>query len=289
MVFARPRSADFADLRAVSSDDLQALVEKSPQIGARLVESAANYGLLTAQLTWAQMLLDGRNVPVDQAAAFRWFSIAAESGDAEATMMVGRCHELGWGVPVNPRHAAVHYRQAARKNYVWAQYNLGQLLLAGEPAMTLRREALGWHLVAAKAGHAKSMTVVGRFCENGWDMPKSIDNALGWFRKAAEAGDCWGQFNLGRVLADDGDIGAALVWLRRSTEAADAELLTSIVPALKEHREPAIRVLGVEIAAQREKTLKGEAESPAKPSAPSPRSRFRLGWIFGSPSGAAFR
>jgi TPR repeat protein len=289
MVFARPKEGDFADLREVSSEELQALVEKSPQIGARLVESAAKYGLLTAQMTWARMLLHGRGVPMDQESACHWFSVAAETGDPEAINMVGRCHELGWGAPANPRYAEVHYRQAARKNYAWAQYNLGQLLLSGEPTPAKRREGLGWHLVAAKAGHAKSMNVVGRFCEQGWEMPKSIDNALGWFRKSAEAGDSWGQFNLGRILANDGDIGEALVWLRRAIDEGSPEFAAGIVPALAEHADPAIRALSAEISARREKALKGELEGPLPPKARRPAARFSLGWVFGSPSGAAAR
>jgi uncharacterized protein len=289
MVFARPKAADFADLRAVSSDELRALVEKSPQIGARLVESAAKYGLLTAQMTWARMLLHGHGVPMDQEAACRWFSIAAEGGDAEALNMLGRCHEFGWGVPANPRYAEVHYRQAARRNDSSAQYNLGQLLLAGEPTPAKRREGLGWHLLAAKAGHAQSMNVVGRFCEEGWDMPKSIENALGWFRKSAEAGDSWGQFNLGRVLADDGDTGAALVWLRRAAENGDDAFVAGIVPVLRKHPDPAIQAVAGEITARRERALRAEGEPPASPASPRHRSRFSLGWFWGSLSGAAAR
>jgi TPR repeat protein len=293
MVFARPKSADFADLRAVSTDELQALVDKSPQIGARLVESAAHYGLLTAQMAWARMLLHGQGAPMDQEAACHWFSVAAESGDAEAINMVGRCYELGWGVPANPRYAESHYRQAARKNYAWAQYNLGQLLLSGEPTPAKRREGLGWHLLAAKAGHAKSMNVVGRFCEEGWDMPKSVDNALGWFRKSAEAGDSWGQFNLGRVLAGDGDIEQALLWLRRAIEGGGEAFVAGIMPSLTQHPDPAIRALGPETAARRERARRQAAAaalpSPHAPSAPRAQSRFRFGRIFSSPARAVVR
>ncbi|BCJ90066.1 hypothetical protein IZ6_08010 [Terrihabitans soli] len=267
---------------------MRALVEKSPQIGARLVESAAKYGLLSAQLTFARMLLHGHGVPVDQASACRWFAVAAETGDPEAINMLGRCHEFGWGVPVNRHNAASYYRQASRKNYASAQYNLGQILLAGQPSPAERREGLGWHLVAAKAGHAKSMNVVGRFCEEGWEMPKSVDNAIGWFRKAAEAGDCWGQFNLGRVLADDGDIDQALVWLARSIEEGDDEFVAAIIPSLRQHPDPAVRALGEAAARQDPKTASAGPELYPEPHRQA-RSRLGLGWLFGGPSGAPAR
>jgi TPR repeat protein len=289
MVFARPKPDDLSEPRSTSGDELRALVEKSPQIGARLVESAAKYGMHSAQLTFARMLLHGHGVAVDHVAACRWFAVAAESGDPEAINMLGRCHEFGWGVPLNRKNAAAFYRQAARKNYASAQYNLGQLLLASEPSPAERREGLGWHLVAAKAGHAKSMNVIGRFCEEGWEMPKSVDNAIGWYRKAAEAGDYWGQFNLGRVLADDGDTEQALVWLARSIELGNDEFVAGVIPALKAHPDPAVQALGEAAARQSGKAAGPEGMDGTPEIRPRSRSRFSLGWLFGGPSGAPAR
>jgi TPR repeat protein len=288
MVFARQKPADFADLRAVSGDELQALVDKSPQIGVRLVEAAAKSGLFAAQLAWARMLLDGRGVPVDKEAACHWFTIAAESGDPEAIALVGHCYELGLGVPVNRMRAAVYYRQAARKNHALAQHNLGQLLLAGDAKSPQRREGIGWHLVAAKSGYAASMNVVGRFCEEGWDMPKSVDNALGWYRKAAEAGDNWGRFNLGRLLADDGDLEEAVLWLRRAVETGSDDFVAEIVPALTRHADPDIRALG-ETAVSRRAAKSAEAmEDNSGPRRPT-RPRFGIGWLLGNVPGAPAR
>ncbi len=258
--------ANVAELRSVTGDELRALVAKSPKIGARLVESAAKYGLVTAQLTWARMLLEGHGVPRDPASAYRWFAVAAESGDAEALNMVGRCHEHGWGVPADRKQAASHYRQAARCNFAWAQYNLGQLLLSGEPTPTERREGLGWHLVAAKSGHAKSMTIIGRFCEEGWDMPKSMDNAIGWYRKAADGGDGWGQFNLGRLLAEDGYTEEAVTWLRKAANTDNDEFTASIAPALLDRPEPEIKAIGQSILDR--KTAKAKAASRAETEEP---------------------
>ena len=139
------------------------------------------------------------------------------------------------------KQAARHYRMAARSNFACAQYNLGQLLLSGEPTPTERREGLGWHLVAAKSGHAKSMTIIGRFCEEGWDMPKSVDNALGWYRKAADAGDGWGQFNLGRLLADDGHTEEAATWFRKAANADNDDFTAGIAPPSWSARSPGYR------------------------------------------------
>jgi TPR repeat protein len=281
--------ADFVELRSVTGDELRALVARSPKIGARLVESAAKSGLTTAQLTWARMLLEGHGVPRDHAAAHHWFALAARSGDAEALNMVGRCYEHGWGVAADRRQAAVHYRLAARTNFACAQYNLGQLLLSGEPIPAERREGLGWHLVAAKSGHSKSMNVIGRFCEEGWDMPKSVDNALGWYRKAADGGDSWGQFNLGRLLADDGNVEEGVVWLRKAMETGNEEFIGNIAPVLLERPEPELKAIGQAVLDRRRAKAKAasraETEQPDRGRRPARRGK---GWFkSGSPRPSA--
>jgi TPR repeat protein len=275
----RTKTATGAELKAVTPGDLRALVAKSPKIGARLIESAARQGLLTAQMTFARMLLVGQDVPRDQKAAFGWFRAAADSGDPDALNMLGRCYEHGWGVQADRRRAIETYRAAARRGFAWAQYNLGQILISGEPTPAQRREGLGWHLVAAKAGHAKSMNVVGRFCEEGWDMPKSTGNALGWYRKAAEGGDYWGQFNLGRLLAEDGEIEEAAHWFRKAAECGKDEFVASIAPVLLERPEEEFQAIGRTIRNRRQakaaEAVRAETEMPRR----LPRHRRGAGWL----------
>ena len=270
----RTKPARKAELKAVTPDDLRALVAKSPKIGARLVEAAAQQGILTAQMTYARMLLLGQDVPRNRAAAFDWFATAAESGDPEALNMIGKCFEFGWGVEADRKRAAERYRVAARHVYVLAQYNLGQLLLSGEPNPAQRREGLGWHLVAAKAGYAKSMNVIGRFCEEGWEMPRSLGNALGWYRKAAEGGDHWGQFNLGRLLAEDGDLEEAAHWFRIAAESGNEEFANSIAPVLIKRPEREFQAIGHMIADRRKtKTAQTAVAATDKAVRRQPRHR----------------
>ena len=46
----------------------------------------------------------------------------------------------------------------------------------------------------------------------------TLDSAHG-YRKAAEGGDSWGQFNLGRLLAEEGQIAEATIWLRSAADS----------------------------------------------------------------------
>lgn len=132
-------------------------------------------------------------------------------------------------------------------------YNLAQLLLVGNPDEEDQRRALDLHRRAAEAGHAKSMNVVGRFCEEGWHMPKDRGAAKDWYRRAAEGDDYWAQFNLGRMLlVGEGDVAAAAHWLGRAADEGNAEFAASIAPALMARLEPEIREIGERITARKE-------------------------------------
>ncbi|WP_373562083.1 tetratricopeptide repeat protein, partial [Sphingobium sp. IP1] len=73
-----------------------------PEAAAALIRAGADAGLPDAQAYYGQLLLDGQGVAADPAEAFRQFGLAAASGHVMAINMVGRCHEKGWGTPVDP-------------------------------------------------------------------------------------------------------------------------------------------------------------------------------------------
>ncbi len=137
--------------------------------------------------------------------------------------MVGRCHELGWGVPADHAEALRHYRRAGEAGHAWAQYNAGTLLLYGEVARD-HAAARAWFACAADQGHAKAMGMLGRCCEEGWGGPAAPAAALRWYRRAAESGDGWAQFNLGRGLAEAGRRDEALVWIGRAVAGGRGQL-----------------------------------------------------------------
>ena len=76
---------------------------------------------------------------------------------------LGRCHELGWGVPADAGKAAAWFRKAAEAGLDWGQYNLGNLYFRGAGVGLDRGEALCWYRLAAAQGHAKSLNMVARF------------------------------------------------------------------------------------------------------------------------------
>ena len=60
-------------------------------------------------------------------AAFKWFSLAADKGDARAQYNLGHCYEHGTGTKPNVLEAAVLYRKAAEKGNAKAYFRSGWL------------------------------------------------------------------------------------------------------------------------------------------------------------------
>ena len=229
-------------LRRMSDADWASVLRSDPREVARYIRSAAEHGFKAAQIVWGQMLLDGRGVGRDRAAAYRWFGRAAAIGSPDGINMVGRCHELGWGVPVDHVEASRWFRRAAEKGSDWGAYNLGCMLLYGEGVPHEPDQALAWFLASAERGNPKAMGFVARCLEEGWGTQADRAAASSWYERAAESGDCWAQFNLATHLIEAGRLDAAIAWLQRSLETgtpnyldeAGRELVGSQTPALGE-------------------------------------------------------
>jgi TPR repeat protein len=193
-------------------------------------------------------------VKQDRSAAFGWFRVAAEAGDVRGTNMLGRCHELGWGTPTDFAAAAALYAQAADRGYDWAQYNLAGLYARGAGVPEDRASALELFRAAAEQGHAKSLTVLGRFLEEGWHgAPRDPAAAYALYVRAAQGGDFRAQFNLGTLLVEDGRLEEALPWFQQAASNGSPDMLTVMAERLSLRPEPALRDLAAAIATQLER------------------------------------
>jgi uncharacterized protein len=239
-----------AALSALPSVELTRNLAEDSGRTARWVFDAACCGLVEAQTTLGQMLLDGRGTPADASAARRWFTLAAQAGHPPAANMLGRCFERGWGGEPDFAQAARWYRCAAEASLDWGQYNLANMLLRGRGVAKDREQAFQWYLRAAEQGHAKSMNLVGRFLEEGWTMPVDKAAAATWYRRAAEGGDFRGQYNLATLLVQSGSLAEALLWFKRAGEEGSQDFRRLAAEQLLARPEPDLRRVGLTIAAR---------------------------------------
>lgn len=117
----------------------------------------ARQGLVEAQTLLARQLSSGRGARQDLSAAARWWSAAAETGDASADAALGRAFAQGEGVPRDPAASVEHYRRAAEMGDVDGQTALGALYAHGTDGLPVDEvEALKWLALAASHGGANA-------------------------------------------------------------------------------------------------------------------------------------
>ena len=224
-------------------EQLQSMLDDSPVRAAQAILMAAKEGVVDAQALLGQILLEGRGIARDEALALRWFQIAAQGGHLMARNMAGRCLEHGWGGAVDETSAAREYQQAAVAGLDWAQYNYANLLATGRGVAEHQPQALALYRQAAEQGHAKSMNLLGRYLEDGQFCPRDLEAAEAWYRRSAEGGDFRGQFSYAAVLADRGQIDAALEWLREALAGGNLKFLRTAQKALEVADNPQIRAM----------------------------------------------
>jgi TPR repeat protein len=229
------------DIKDRPREDWQRMIAENPVEAARWMYAAATAGYVDAQLSWAQMQLDGLGTPRDPQGAFRWFEIAAQSKRPDAVNLLGRCYELGWGTPADATRAAEFYRAAAVDGLDWAQFNLAMLMLEGRGMPRDPEGAFAWFFRAAGQGHVKSFHMVGQYHEHGLGRARDVAQARDWYRRAAEAGERRGQYHYGLLLIELGEAGDGLVWLRRAADGAPDWFVREKSDELATHSLSAVR------------------------------------------------
>ena len=182
---------------------------------------------------------DGR----DFASARALCAQLARTGDVRAMQVLGRWHAAGdGGCGRDPGLAAYWFFQAwqggldeaetdivrvradleaaADGGSAEAQNALGLLLCFGhdEPAA-----AAGYFELAAAQNHAEALRTLGYLFEGGKGVPQDDSRAGEFYRRAAELGDPFAQFNLAVMLDRAHDRDGALHWLTRAAEQGMAE------------------------------------------------------------------
>jgi TPR repeat protein len=234
-------------LASVSHDELAAIFSGPPAKAAAWVAAAAHNGIVEAQAVYGQYLLDGHGIERNVEEALTWFKHAARQDHPMAMNMLGRCYEHGWGTTACAPVAVYWYRLAAQAGLDWGMYNYASALALGNGVACDRAQALLWLRRAAEMGHAKSINFIGSFYEDGWEVEAAANIALDYYRRAAVGGDFRGQFNYARLLAERGEIDAALQWLRRVPHTATPTFVEKMQAWLAASPVAAFRALAKEI------------------------------------------
>lgn len=133
----------------------------------------------------------------------------AKSGDAEAQFELGSCYHNGRGVSGDWKQAEKWYTKAAEKGNAKAQYELGDHLFITNayyknmPSSLRERwdkrnaKAIVWFCKAAKQGLDKAQFCLGECYYNGYGITQDYEQAALWYSKAATQGMAVAQDMLG--------------------------------------------------------------------------------------------
>jgi TPR repeat protein len=233
-----------ADIQRLTPEEWKAITASEPRSAAQWMLQGANLGNADAQTVLGQWMLYGHGLEPDPAQAFAWFLKAAVQGHPMGMNMVGRCFENGWGCEPDNFVAVNWYRQTAHTGLDAGMYNYANLLATGKGCPQDHATALEWYRKAANLGHAKSMTKIGHYYEDGVVVERDVDAAFFAFGEGARGGDFRGQFNFASMLAARGQIEEALEWLRKVPHTATPRYRKQAGEMLLQSPHPDIQFIG---------------------------------------------
>ncbi|KAG1051957.1 hypothetical protein G6F43_005872 [Rhizopus delemar] len=119
------------------------------------------------------------------------YANAAELGYAPSAYRLGQCFEFGYLTCPKDAVSSVHYYTiAARQGHAEACFALSAWYLVGGDKLQISEEkALEWGKLAAEKGVPKAEYAVGYFAEMGIGREKDLEEAMRWYKTAADHGN----------------------------------------------------------------------------------------------------
>jgi TPR repeat protein len=170
-----------------------------PVKAVSLFEQSGGQNFAPAQYELAMCYLRGKGAEEDHARGLEWLRIAATNGSVQAANQLGQIYEKGiLGAPKNALQAVAYYREAARRQYPIAQFNLGAMYYDCEDGIGVDAvEAAYWFQAASDRGYlAASCALAHLYCK-GFGVVRDDSVALSLFSKAAALGSAEAQYRLG--------------------------------------------------------------------------------------------
>jgi len=232
------------------------------EAAAQWFQKAAQQGHPRAQLELGAMLLSGLGLPQDTNQAVKWYRTAADRGGlAEAQHTLGFLYQKGIAVRKDQHEAFNWYRKAAEQGYAPSLFNLGNMYAYGElmlhvgglsppildndlsvtriprgeqslapdpspvtsvPVKRDLNEALRFYRAAAEKGLAEAQFELGTWHADGRVVPSDDKEAMRWFQKAADQGHAFAQVHVANWYAMGKrvprDYAKAAQWYRTAAE-----------------------------------------------------------------------
>ena len=140
--------------------------------------------------------------------AFKIYITLAESGDIRAQISIACMYASGEGIQQNSDNSIEWLRLAAEQGHPLAQNNLAVALLHSD-----LKEAMKWLIKAADNNFPFAQWMLADIYFGMYEIPtgirdlKDIPNALKWYKKAGEEGDCsYAYYRLGKIFSNGQEV-----------------------------------------------------------------------------------
>ncbi|HSC42988.1 MAG TPA: SEL1-like repeat protein, partial [Candidatus Binatia bacterium] len=195
-------------------------VERNAAQAIEWYKKAAANGITASQVQLGKLLSSGeKDAPRDQNLAANLLEGAAATGDREAKMALALLYLQGEGVVRDLPRAEVLLTQAADGGHAGAALQLGHVYFGkfgGDVQKLDKSKAIGWYTKAAEAGNPEAQHILGMAYLNGIDVPVDLAAASSWIEKAAHNDYAPSQFQLGVMFCTGQgvpkDISNAIAW-----------------------------------------------------------------------------
>lgn len=180
------------------------------------------------------------DVARDDAKALKWYTAGSKTGLARSTYALAQYNELGRGLPVDIKQAALLYREALKQGDDRAALRLGYLTGQGVlDAYMPAHFGVNWTAAAAREGDEDAKDWLRKQADEGLraaeaafallllDDPAQAADAVPYLERAAEAGEVTSQFELGMLymtgLGVTLDYIQAHIWLNIAATSGHAK------------------------------------------------------------------
>ena len=218
--------------------DPGSLTASVPTTSIEQLRQQAESGDATAQFSLGQAYDTGSGVTRNPDKAATWYRKAAAQDNAKAQNSLGVMYWMGNGVDRDKEKAVEWYRKAARQLEPKAMFNLGAAYYNGEGIASDPLLAVAWFLLSAEAGDPSGLDAakrsrdenrpwlindacvkIGQMYEQGADLPKNSQQAVTWYRKAADAGSGEATIALAVMYLKGNDVAQARPWCEAAAKA----------------------------------------------------------------------
>ena len=135
------------------AEDRRVELRKRPRRSRSWLRLAAEHGNPDAQLALGRIYEHREYTPSNHSEAVKWYTLAAEQGNPLAQWRLGLFHYAGYGeVPKHYRKARYWLEHSARQGFAQAQGRLGWMFFTGEAGEKDLVKAYAWMSLGAYGG-----------------------------------------------------------------------------------------------------------------------------------------